>query len=78
MMLGVGLLSIQLISCQKVVSRVTACVPLQAYSLEFQLEAGRELMEIMDTHPNVSKMMTDFGVSRDLIRACLKKQGKNA
>lgn len=73
-MLGVSLLAIQLIGCQAVVSRVTACVPLQEYSLKFQLEAGKELLEIMDTQPRISQMINDFGVSRELIRACLEKQ----
>jgi hypothetical protein len=49
-----------------------ACPPLYTYSKAFLAETAREAESIMASHPHVMKMLRDYGVTRDFIRACLK------
>lgn len=51
----------------------TSCPPLKAYSKEFLAETAKEVELIAATSPHVMKMLRDYGVNRDQIRACLKK-----
>lgn len=48
------------------------CPPLKIYSKAFQSELKAELDRIMETAPRVMQVIKDYGVTRDMIRACMK------
>ncbi len=54
-------------------ARVT-CPALKNYSPEFQAAAKAELQMILDKAPHVVAMINDYGVTRDVIRACIAKR----
>ena len=47
------------------------CPPLIPYSQAYLNETADELEEILDRYPHVARMVSDYGVTRKHIRACL-------
>jgi hypothetical protein len=50
-----------------------ACVPLKNYSADFQKSLAAEVESVMASKPHISKVIRDYGVTRDQIRACMQK-----
>lgn len=50
------------------------CPPLKQYSKAFQAAAAAEYEAVEKTAPHLVQMIDDYGVSRDAIRACLKRR----
>lgn len=50
-----------------------ACPPLKAYDKTFQTNLANEVESVMDTKPHIVKVIRDYGITRDQIRACMKK-----
>jgi hypothetical protein len=48
------------------------CPALKSYSFEFQKAAAGELDKVMRDAPHLSKMLKDYGVTRQAIRACIE------
>lgn len=53
---------------------VITCPTLRSYSSAFMAAAARELEGLYRNAPHVSQMLDDYGVERDAIRECLKRQ----
>jgi hypothetical protein len=52
------------------------CPPLKQYTAEFQDKLAKETEAIIETSPHVVKALADYGLTRDAIRACIKKRKK--
>ncbi len=50
------------------------CPTLRGYSPVFMAAAARELEDMDRIAPHVAQMLNDYGVERDAIRVCLKRQ----
>ena len=50
------------------------CPTLRGYSPAFMAAAARELEALDRNTPHVVQMLNDYGVERDAIRECLKRQ----
>ncbi len=70
-LVSLGLIAILLTGCVPAGSSI--CPPLIPYSKTFQSQLADELETVMATKPHIAKAMKDYGVTRDQIRACLKK-----
>lgn len=63
---------------------VASCPPLKAYSKEFLIKVADQLAEVRQAHGDEAALqilVTDYAVTRDMIRACLsraKTGGRNA
>lgn len=50
------------------------CPTLRGYSPAFMAAAARELEGLGRSVPHVAQMLNDYGVERDAIRKCLRRQ----
>ena len=50
------------------------CPTLRGYSPAFMAAAARELDGISQKAPHIAQMLNDYGVERDAIRECLRRQ----
>lgn len=50
------------------------CPPLKQYSAQFQAAAAAEYEKVELQAPHLMQMIDDYGVTRDAIRACLKRR----
>lgn len=50
------------------------CPTLKGYSPAFLADSARELEGLDRNAPHVAQMLNDYGVERDSIRECLKRQ----
>lgn len=50
------------------------CPTLRGYSPAFMAAAARELEGLDRSAPHVAQMLNDYGVERDAIRVCLRRQ----
>lgn len=74
--IAIVLLATLLSGCkQAIFSRV--CPPLQQYDDVFLGELAKEYAEIIDGYPHVAQVVHDYGVTREDIRACIKRTQPN-
>lgn len=66
-LLKIAVLTALLAGCQTAPS--SGCIPLITYSKDFQAQAAREFRV---AGPNVQQLVTDYGKTRDAIRAICK------
>ncbi len=52
------------------------CPTLRGYSPAFMAAAAREIESLGRSTPHVAQMLSDYGVERDAIRECLRRQKK--
>ncbi len=50
-----------------------ACPPLKTYSAMFQKNLAEEVESVMATKPHIAAVIRDYGITRDQIRACMKR-----
>jgi hypothetical protein len=50
-----------------------ACIPLKNYSALFQKNLAAEVESVMVSKPHIAAVIKDYGITRDQIRACVKK-----
>lgn len=50
-----------------------ACPPLKTYSTVFQKNLAAEVESVMASKPHIAAVIRDYGITRDQIRACMKK-----
>lgn len=50
------------------------CPPLIPYTQAYLNGVADELDQILATYPKVAKMVSDYGITRKHIRACLKQR----
>lgn len=50
------------------------CPTLRGYSHSFMIAAAREFEGLDRTAPHIAQMLNDYGVERDAIRECLRRQ----
>lgn len=72
-LLSIALLTMLLTGCATATS---SCPPLVEYTDQFQAEASAELRQIRGTHPRVTRMVIDYGKTRDQIRVCRDGRGR--
>jgi hypothetical protein len=73
--LTLALLTTPLAGCKtEVFSRL--CPPLKEYNQEFRTKLAAEMTEALGKYPTILQVITDYGVTRDDIRACIKRSSK--
>ena len=65
-------LSLMLAACNQ--GGAITCPTFKGYSTLFVASAARELECLSHRAPHLAQMMDDYGVERDAIRECLKRQ----
>ena len=70
------LLTIPLSGCKtELFSHV--CPPLQSYSKSFLDALAKEYADIITKYPHVAQIIVDYNITRDDIRACIKRNTPN-
>lgn len=50
------------------------CTPLKQYSADFMKAAAKEYAMVEVQAPHLVRLVDDYGIERDAIRACLKRR----
>ena len=50
-----------------------ACPPLKNYAPIFQKNLAAEVESVMASKPHIAAIVRDYGITRDQIRACMKR-----
>ena len=58
-------------------SGAITCPTLKGYSPAFMKAAADELLAAEKTSPHLAQLLNDYGVERDAIRECLKRQKRS-
>lgn len=51
----------------------SSCPPLKEYDKLFQSALAKEIEEMLYRYPYTLRALSDYGITRDQIRACLEK-----
>lgn len=74
MMLVAALPLLMAAKCER--GAAITCPALKPYSREFQAAAEAEYAAVEKTAPHLVQMIDDYGVSRAVVRACLKRRDR--
>ena len=70
---GIFIILVLLLAACKQGAAIT-CPTFRGYSPAFMAAAARELEALDRSAPHVAQMLNDYGVERDAIRECLRRQ----